>query len=140
MAYDGEVVYQCLPVTYFAHDVQVVIVSGDGMNVCGHALPYSGFSRRYFHVGAGIHEVPRTMNEQQFQRYMREHGKREIHRYRVVLTDPLAAHRKVEQLLSEKWFWGGLPHNCVHFAEQVVTAGGSHAGMWFNCPRAEYFK
>jgi hypothetical protein len=43
MAYDGEVVYQCLPVTYFAHDVQVVIVSGDGMNVCGHALLYSGF-------------------------------------------------------------------------------------------------
>ena len=47
---------------------------------------------------------------------------------------------KLEQLAAAKWFWGVLPHNCASFVEEVVRAGGSSAGLYFNCPARERFR
>jgi hypothetical protein len=32
------------------------------------------------------------------------------------------------------WSWWVLPYNCASFVEDVVRAGGSKAGLYFNCP------
>lgn len=114
-----------------------VIVSGDSINICGHALLHIG-DGWYFHV-AGKYDLPKFMNEDGYMRYLRENGKREIRRWIVKLTNPAGAQRKLEELLAKKWRWLVLPNNCTTFVEEVVRAGGSNAGMYFNCPAAEPF-
>lgn len=114
-----------------------VIVSGDSINLCGHALLHVG-DGWYFHV-AGKHDLPKFMSEDGYMRYLRENKKREIRRWIVKLTNPAGAQRKLEELLAKKWRWLVLPNNCTSFVEEVVQAGGSNAGMYFNCPAAEPF-
>ena len=114
-----------------------VIVSGDSINLCGHALLHVG-DGWYFHV-AGKYDLPKFMSEDGYMRYLRENGKREIRRWIVKLTNPAGAQRKLEELLAKKWRWLVLPNNCTTFVEEVVRAGGSNAGMYFNCPAAEPF-
>jgi hypothetical protein len=94
----------------------------------------------YFHV-AEARGLPRYMRgDAGFQRYLKEEGKKEVSRTRVFLKDPEAAHRKLEQLLAENWTWFILPHNCASFAETVLQAGGTTAGLYSNCPAAEAFR
>jgi hypothetical protein len=66
-------------------------------------------------------------------------GKHEIRRWRIQIPDPAGAHRKLEELLAKQWRWLVLPNNCTSFVEEVVQAGGSKAGMYFNCPSVEPF-
>jgi hypothetical protein len=139
MAYDGEEIYACPPDYYFRFNVYVVVVSGGAWNPCGHAILYSSYADRYFHV-AGLYSRPRSMDARQHERYMRENGKHELRRYQVMLRNPAAAHRKLEELLSKPWGWWGVPHNCATFCEDVVRAGGSHAGLYSNCPSREAFR
>ncbi|MFC5548550.1 hypothetical protein [Massilia aerilata] len=114
-----------------------VIVSGDGINACGHALLHVG-DAWYSHV-AGVYDLPKFMHESGYQRYLKENGKREIRRWIVKLADPVGAHLKLHELMKKPWLWGVLPHNCASFVEEVMKAGGSNAGMYLNCPRAEAF-
>lgn len=79
------------------------------------------------------------MGEHGYQRYLKENSKREIRRWIVPIPNLHAAHRKLEELLARQWLWLALPKNCVSFVEEVVKAGGSNAGMYLNCPRAESF-
>jgi hypothetical protein len=111
MAYDGELIVACPPVAYLVHEVYVVVVSGAAWNPCGHAILYSRFNGgRYFHtVGPYAYHYPRAMDEQQYQRYLRENGKHEIRRHMVVLPNPVAAHVRLEQILSQKMGLGHSP-------------------------------
>lgn len=79
------------------------------------------------------------MNEAGYRRYLKEGGKREIRRWLVAISDPLGAHRKLEELLAKRWQWLLLPNNCVSFVEEIVFAGGSKAHMHYNCPTLEAF-
>jgi hypothetical protein len=79
------------------------------------------------------------MREDGYMRYLKESGKHEIRRWLLRIPNPAAAHAKLEELLTKQWQWGILPHNCANFVEEVVKAGGSDAGMYFNCPAAEPF-
>jgi len=114
-----------------------VIVSGDGLNFCGHTLLHTG-GGLYFHV-AGFNEVPRLMSEAGYRRYLREGGKHEIRRWPIRIPDPEGAHKKLGELLAKRWQWLLLPNNCSSFAEEVVQAGGSKAGHYLNCPSIEPF-
>jgi len=135
--YTGDEMVVCpLKTSDFKHTCAVV-VSGDGINFCGHSLLHVG-NGWYFHV-AGKHDLPKFMHEDGYMRYLRENGKREIRRWIVKLPNPAGAHRKLEELLAKQWRWLVLPNNCVSFVEEVVQAGGSKAGMFFNCPTAEPF-
>lgn len=135
--YTGEIMVLC-PVKppEFAH-ICAVIVSGDGINVCGHALLHTG-GDWYFHV-AGKNDLPKFMREDGFQRYLKESAKREIRRWMIKIPNPAGAHRKLEELLAKQWRWLVLPNNCVSFVEEVVRAGGGNAGMYLNCPTLEPF-
>ena len=135
--YLGEIMNQCPIKPFDLKMSRAVIVSGWGINFCGHTLLYTG-GGWYFHVD-GWNSRPWFMREEGYMRYLRENNKREIRRWIVNIPDPIGAHVKLVQLLAEKWQWGILPHNCVNFVEEVVQAGGSSAGMYFNCPSIEPF-
>lgn len=136
--YEGDVVLQCfIRPSDFKHTC-AVIVTGDGINLCGHTLLHTG-GGWYFHV-AGSNDVPKFMSEGGYKRYLTETGKKEIRRWIVPLPNPAGAHQKLEELLAKQWLWLLLPHNCVSFVEEIVLAGGSDAGMYLNCPRLEAFK
>jgi hypothetical protein len=135
--FDGDAMILCpLDLTDFKHTC-AVIVSGDGVNACGHTVLHIGDSW-YVHI-AGFYKAPKFMHESGYQRYLRENGKHELRRWIVRLPNPAGAHRKLEELIAKPWLWGILPHNCASFAEEVLQAGGSKAGMYFNCPSVEPF-
>jgi hypothetical protein len=130
MRYVGSELLECLNLPLSS--AACVIVSGDGINLCGHALLYA--SGYYFHV-AGAYERPRYMAEQGYRRYLLEAGKAELGRYPRRLTRPAAAYSKLQQLMSARWLWGVLPNNCIVFVEQILQAGGaSNFGLYSNCP------
>jgi hypothetical protein len=139
MAYEGERLLECPGKGFDFSKTYAVVVSGSGPNFCGHLLLNTGgIGGDYFHV-AGIRTEPRMMTEQGYRRYLKEAGKKELKRFQVTISNPVAATLKLEQLTSEKWTWGVLPHNCASFVEEVVQAGGSTAGLYSNCPALEDF-
>jgi len=64
------------------------------------------------------------MNEEQFQRYLKENDKFIVSVIRVHIPYPDKAQLKLEQILSEKWVWGAIVHNCESMVEEIVMAGG----------------
>jgi hypothetical protein len=72
------------------------------------------------------------MNEAQFQRYLQENEKTIISALRVDLPHPDKAQVKMEELLSNKWAWLVVFHNCETLVEEIVMAGGGprlHHGL-----------
>ncbi|TFW34211.1 hypothetical protein [Massilia horti] len=135
--YDGDEMHQCPIKPFDFHHCYAVVVSGDGINLGGHVLLHTG-SGWYFHV-AGRKHRPRFLREEGYMNYLRKSGKHEIRRWMIQIPNPAGAHAKLEELLTKQWRWLVLPNNCVAFVEEVVKAGGSSAGMYFNCPAAEPF-
>lgn len=74
--YEGEIMHQCPLKPFDFQHTRVVIVSGYGLNFCGHAILQTG-SGWYFHV-AGGYAVPKFMREDGYMRYLKENGKHEI--------------------------------------------------------------
>lgn len=135
--YLGEVMHMC-PIKPFGwQHTRAVIVSGYGINFCGHCILYTG-DGWYFHID-GVNNRPWFMREEGYMRYLRENGKHEIRRWIVKIPNPAGAQAKLEELLTKQWRWWVLYHNCESFVQEVVKAGGSNAGMYFNCPTAEPF-
>jgi hypothetical protein len=140
MAYSGDYMTECPHTPFDFSNAYAVVVSGAKWNPCGHLiLNTGGRGGWYFHV-AEIRDYPKFMGEAGYRRYLREHGKSEISRTRVALPDPAGAMEKLEELMSEHWTWGVLPHNCSSFVEDVLQAGGTSAGLYSNCPTREVFK
>jgi hypothetical protein len=130
MKYMGSEMLECLNLPLSS--AACIIVSGDGINLCGHALLHA--SGYYFHI-AGVYERPRYMSELGYRRYLAESGKTELGRYPRRLTRPAAAYAKLQQLMGARWLWGVLPNNCIVFVEQVLQAGGAtNFGLYSNCP------
>lgn len=136
--YSGDVMLQCVVRPSDFQHACAGVVTGDPGNPCGHALLHTG-GGWYFHV-AGGYAVPRFMSGSGYQRYLKENSKREIRRWPIKLPDPHGAHRKMQELLARQWLWLGIPQNCVSFVEEITRAGGSKAGMYFNCPTGEAFR
>jgi len=42
----------------------------------------------------------------------------------VNITDPDKAEAKLEDVMSRKWTWGVVSHNCEGLVEEIVMAGG----------------
>lgn len=135
MSYAGEILDQCGLIDIDLSKVTVVAVSGDGPNVCGHLLLYGGHIRGgyYFHV-AEIRGYPHYMSESGYGRYLKETGKTEIRRRSLSLPNPQNALLYLENLMANKWTWGGIPNNCVAFVEEVIAAGGGRWSSYSNCP------
>jgi hypothetical protein len=131
MNYVGRHLSSCNAVPFSWHSTWLVVVSGDGPNVCGRALLKAGFF--YFHID-GWANRPYYLTEDDFQRYMMEAGKSELFRRQVHIRDPEGAQRKLEALSAKRWHWGAVPNNCVSYVEEILDAGGSNDWSLMNCP------
>ena len=146
MAYEGDILNQC-PGNLDFTVTQAVVVSGASWNPCGHMIFCTGSNSdnaTYFHVAgagfkelAGVYAFPKFMSESGYRRYLSENGKREIRRRDVNFTTPSGAYQKLMQIMSDKWVWAVLPHNCATFAKEIVTAGGGDLSVILNCPDEE---
>ena len=124
MAYEGDELNFCPPTMFDFRRASAVIVSGDGINKWGHMLLNTGgVGGNYFQI-AGVRVRPRYMNEDGYQRYLRDTGKTEKWRIRVFIPRPEASQLRLEQLLNESWSWGVVVHNCETMVEQIIMAGG----------------
>ncbi|OMH33828.1 hypothetical protein [Motiliproteus sp. MSK22-1] len=132
MAYSGSNLKVCLPLDMTKS--YAVIVSGDGINFCGHALlNVGGKGGYYFHV-AGIHDYPKYMRQEEYDKYLIDTKKEEIGRYYKRLAKPQSAYDELVRVMQKKWLWGVLPNNCIAFVEQILQSGGSSFGIFSNCP------
>lgn len=131
MVYLGEKLESCRVVPFNWSDTWLVVVSGDGINVCGHALMKAG--SYYFHI-LGWVERPWYMNDEGYDRYKREGAKRELFRRKVTMPNPQGAQRKLEELSLKPWVWLGVPNNCVSYVEEIFKAGGINDFSFINCP------
>lgn len=124
MSYEGELLTFCPSGMYDFSRTYAVLVSGARFNPYGHMLLNTGGpGGRYFHV-SDLHGYPRTMNEEQFQLYLSSNGKTIVSVIRVSIPRPRDAQVKLEQVLSSKWPWGAVVHNCETMVEDIVMAGG----------------
>ena len=138
--YEGEQLNACLARAFDFNVTQAVTVSGDTWNPCGHMLLQVGrVNWLYFHV-AGVRSRPKFMDESGFQRYLKDNKKRVLSRRPVAIPNPEGAQAKIDELMSKPWTWMVLPNNCSSFLEDIVQAGGSTAGLYWNCPAKERFK
>jgi hypothetical protein len=133
MAYEGELMRSC-PLQMFKYGrTYAVIVTGAKFNPYGHMLLNTGGPGGiYFQVAGSIIAEVRFMNEQQFQRYLSENQKTIVTVLPIHIRYPEKAQLKLEELLSKKWTWGGVFHNCESMVEAVIMAGGApkiHRGL-----------
>jgi hypothetical protein len=132
MAYEGELMMSCPAQMFKFGRTYAVIVSGAKLNPYGHMLLNTGGpGGTYFQV-SGAHDEPRIMNEQQFQRYLKENNKTIVTVSPIEIPEPEKAQLKLEELLSRKWRWLGVVHNCETMVEEIVMAGGApkiHRGI-----------
>jgi hypothetical protein len=132
MAYEGELLTYCPSQMFTFGMTYAVIVSGMKANPWGHMLLNTGGpGGTYFQI-AGFIAQPRFMNEQQFQRYLKEQGKTIITVVPIHIPYPEKAQLKLESLLSGNWAWGMAVHNCETLVEEIVMAGGGpklHRGL-----------
>jgi hypothetical protein len=138
MAYVGEILNECDSDLFRKRDWFVIVVSG--LTPCGHALLNLGGPDGYYVHVDGVYKHPKKMNRSQFERYLRENNKRVLRRDPVYVPNPTLAFFKAERLLSEKWAWGGLVHNCASFVEEIIRAGGGRVSVPANCPTTLLWK
>ncbi|UZJ60073.1 hypothetical protein OKW98_26760 [Pseudomonas sp. KU26590] len=131
MSYIGVDLEVCRVIPFNWNNTSLVVVSGDGPTVCGHALIKDGFY--YFHM-AGLASGPYVMPEQGYRRYLNESGKTELFRRPVYLPDPEGAQRKLNELSVNLWYCFGIPKNCVSFVEELFLAGGADESILSNSP------
>jgi hypothetical protein len=133
-AYNGDILTHCNPSLVNFERTNIVVVSGSAPNPCGHMLINTGgWQGWYFHV-AQFYHYPRYMGWKGYQRYLKENDKKEVHTKKITIPDSQGAIAKLEDLMSKKWLWGILPHNCADFVEDIVQAGGADFGLLTNCP------
>jgi hypothetical protein len=78
--YIGDIIHYCVVHPFDFGHTSVVVVSGAAWNPCGHALLNTGgHGGWYFHI-AEVRGNPRFMRHEGYQRYLKDHQKREIHR------------------------------------------------------------
>jgi len=124
MAYEGEVLTICPAVMFDFSDTYIVIVSGAKLNPYGHMLLNTGGKSGNFFQVSDLYGFPRFMNGEQFQRYLDENNKFIVTVFSVDIPDPQKAEMKLEEILSRKWVWGIVFHNCEGLVEEIVVAGG----------------
>lgn len=125
MAYEGEPLTYC-PINLDLSKVEMIVVSGSGINKYGHALLYVPKQGLYFQI-AGIYTFPTMMDELGFNRYKTENAKRVLGRQIYSLPSPNGAYNELMLSTSKKWVWGGVINNCATFVQDIIRAGGSSA-------------
>ena len=83
-----------LEVSDFQH-VCAVIVTGSGVNACGHTLLHVGESWSWYVHIAGPYKLPKFIPESNYMRYLKENSKCDICLWIVKLPNPKEAHQNL---------------------------------------------
>jgi len=113
------------------HTVDVIVVSGDFPNPCGHTL--LRIDNYIFHI-SGWYNYPKYMALTEFNQYLKDNNKTELFRNRRYLKNKLGARQKLKTTLQVKWPWLLLPNNCTAFVEDILIAGENNFSLASNCP------
>jgi hypothetical protein len=124
VAYEGELMTYCPATMFDFSNAYAVIVSGARFNPWGHMLLNTGGQGGSYFQVSDVYGNPRMMNEDQFQRYLSENNKTIVTVMLVTIPEPEKSQAKLEELLSTKWGWGAIVHNCESMVEEIVMAGG----------------
>lgn len=113
---------------------ELVLVTGDLPNTCGHILLYVGGP--YFHfVGPSPFDYPKVIpSESEYQAFLTGGKKHELMRRRCSVPHPEKAAERLSQLLHNRWLTFVGNHNCASFAAQILHAGGNFYDMPSHCP------
>jgi hypothetical protein len=117
----------------------IVLVTGDGANLCGHVLLYigGGFGHYYQFSGPALVDYPTYMNQADYERYLRENKKEELMRRWVTIPKPNGAAKRLSELLNGEWLTLVVSHNCTGFVSEVLNAGGNFYSLPSHCPVPE---
>lgn len=127
MAYDGvaydEVIDTKVP-TIVVDSPAVFVVTGS--TIWGHALLFTG-SSGWFHITRAGLTYPRHIPTfDDFNKYLSQNDKYVLGYLPIVdVANPNHMARAIRRSLKTSWFYGGLVHNCVNYAEAMLKAGGS---------------
>jgi len=143
MAYEGELLNYCPAKLFDFNNTWIVVVSGSRIMWHGHTvvsnkyghmlLNTGGPGGKYFQTAGGLYDRPRFMDEQQFQRYLKDNDKFIITVFRVNIPHPYKSQARLGEIFAEKRLWLGTVHNCEALVEDIVTAGGGprlHKGLF----------
>ncbi|HEX8692262.1 MAG TPA: hypothetical protein VF746_07580 [Longimicrobium sp.] len=107
-------------------DPGIIIVSGTGPNLAGHALlKLSNTMAGYAHVDAP-YDYPKFMSPDGFAKYLSAEGKTIWGEISVRVPNMEAARTALNAAAQQQWVWLGVAHNCVDFAVEVLNAGGAN--------------
>lgn len=118
---------------------EIVLVSGDTWNPCGHVLLSvgGGFGHYFQYTTASVYGYATYIDsESNFQRYLLENKKSELSRKKLTIPDSKKAEERLTKLMNNKWAYGLVVHNCATFVEEVVKAGGNFWDFPDSCPSA----
>jgi hypothetical protein len=130
--YSGEV-FPKLPFPLRFSDPGVTFAIGGNPNIFGHALFRFGRDIGYIHVDE-VHNFPKLLPAADLPRYLRDNDKRLFRHEAIAIPNPEAALRHIDMVRREKWWWLGIPHNCVCFCEEILQAGGTDWEQISNLP------
>lgn len=113
-------------------NTQIVLVTGNGINACGHVLLSVGGD--FFHYAGKAHGYPNYIPGYEYQSYLRINGKKELLRKKLDIPYPKKAQEELEKLMSLKWRYLLVSHNCVTFILTITQAGGNFWNFPPQCP------
>jgi hypothetical protein len=118
---------------------EVVLVSGDFWNPCGHVLLFvgGGFGHYFQYATVSVYGFATYIDsEANYKRFLFENKKVEFSRKRLTIPEPKKAEERLTKLMHNRWAYGLFVHNCATFTEEVVKAGGNFWDFPDACPRA----
>lgn len=115
----------------------IVLLSGDGVNTCGHIILHvgGGFGYYFQFTGPNIYDWPVMLRgETEYQRYLSEAKKHELIRRKCAIPHPDRAAQRLYELMNNKWLTLVVSHNCAAFVGEVLRAGGNFYTIPDHCP------
>lgn len=120
------------------NNTEIVIVTGDKPNFCGHMLISIG--NEYYHFdGPSFLDYPKRLgNYVDYKNYLARTNKYELMRQRVHVPLHKKAEKRLEELLSKKWGTALFAHNCATFVKEILQAGGNYYAFLEFCPKGNF--
>ena len=112
---------------------RLLVIKGDGFNQYGHALlafgDPSSNTDRYVQISSA-NWYPEHMNGTQFSNYIHKWKGEIAYEVRLDCKDEQAMRKRLNELSSTKWLWGGPIHNCMTFCKYIGFAGKMEADFF----------
>lgn len=119
-------------------NTEIVIVTGDMPNPCGHMI--LSVDRNYYHFdGPKPIDFPRRLGTHtDYLSYLSRTNKYELMRRKASISFPDKAEKRLNELLTSKWWYGLFTHNCASFVKEILNAGGNWDAFMEICPKGNF--